>query len=155
MLCGNCRALLLQTARTCYNCGFEIKENIAAPELNILVAEDNENMAKLIRIWLEGAGMKCKLESNGGDAWESFKKDRFDLGVFDFDIPIINGLILCGKIKEGNPYFPIIICTGYTQIIEPEIIKSSCADAIIPKPIKMENFLYQVQKLTFGAPVSE
>jgi len=57
MLCGNCRALILDTARFCYNCGSELKENIPAPELNILIAEDNQHMASLLRTWLENAGM--------------------------------------------------------------------------------------------------
>jgi len=155
MLCGNCRALLLGNARFCYNCGSDLNDIVPAPELNILIAEDNKNMAKLFLTWLEGAGMQCTLESNGDDAWERFKKDRFDLGIFDFDIPIMDGLTLCRKIKEHNPHFPVLICSGHTQIIELQNIEAYGADAIIAKPMKIEHFLYQVQKLTFGEPLSD
>ena len=155
MLCGNCRALLLGNARFCYNCGSELNKSIPAPELNVLIAEDNQHMALLLRTWLESAGMQCRLEHNGNDAWESFKKNRFDLGVFDFDIPLMDGLTLCRKIKDSNPHFPVLICSGHTQIIELQKIEEYGADAIIAKPIGMERFLYQVQKLTFGEPRSD
>lgn len=61
---------------------------------NILLAEDSEETANLIRFSLEKAGYKVTLTTNGLDALSSIEKERPDLLITDILMPGMNGFEL-------------------------------------------------------------
>lgn len=80
----------------------------------ILIAEDNQVMADVVRFNLERAGYEVTLACNGEEAWEILQDDQFDLLVTDFQMPQLNGDELCRRIKEhGNrSQMQIIMCSA-------------------------------------------
>ncbi len=152
MLCSNCNALLSKSMKTCYNCDSQVKEGLTHSEIKVLLVEDDEGVAETIKILLDSADLNCSIEYNGRDGWQSFTKDSFDIAIVDFDLPYIQGLTLSRMMKERNGNFPIILCTGYTNLLTSDDIKASGVDSFMAKPLNMELLLYEIQRLTIGAP---
>ena len=85
----------------------------------ILVAEDNANSAKLMRIILNQAGYKVILVSNGYEALEVMDTKHIDLIVLDVMMPKMNGFDVCKNIRQaklsiGNTT-PILMVTAKYQ----------------------------------------
>lgn len=152
MLCSSCNALISRSAKICYNCNVQVTDGLEHPELKVLLVEDDERVAKAVKLWLDSADLDCQVEYNGRDGWQRYAKDKFHIAVVDFDLPYIQGLTLSSMMKERNPDFPIILCTGYAHLLTSDNIKESGVDSFIAKPLNMELLLYEIQRLTIGAP---
>jgi len=137
---------------TCYNCNTTVKEGLPHPELKVLIIDDDEAIAETVKILLDSADLNCHCEFNGRNGWQSFTKDNFDIAIVDFDIPYIQGLTLSRMMKERRKEFPVILCTGYSNLLSSDEIKASGVDSFLSKPLNMELLLYEVQRLTLGAP---
>ena len=96
----------------------KILENIASfTGLHALVADDNLINRKLINIILERIGVKVTLASNGLEALNKYKNNRYDIIFMDIQMPIMDGVDTCRNIlayeKENNlTHVPIIALTA-------------------------------------------
>lgn len=55
------------------------------------------------------------IAENGYEAYELFKSGNVNLILTDINMPVMNGLELCQKIKEINPNQKMIILSGYNE----------------------------------------
>ena len=80
----------------------------------ILIAEDNQVMADVVRFNLERSGYEVTIAATGEEAWEILQDDQFDLLITDFQMPYMNGDELCRRIKEGenHSHMPVIMCSA-------------------------------------------
>jgi len=69
---------------------------------NILVVEDEPEMADILKLILEGAGHSVSLAHNGSECISMVEKGRFDLIMMDIRMPKINGWEALRKMKEGK-----------------------------------------------------
>lgn len=67
---------------------------------HILVAEDNEANQELIKILLTKYGLTFDIAKNGLEAFELYKKNKYDLILMDEQMPVMNGLEAVTKILE-------------------------------------------------------
>ena len=77
--------------------------------IEILVAEDDEMIANLIKINLVKAGYLCTCAYNGKDAANLLDSKHFDLCLFDIMLPEIDGYGVC-KVNGHSVYF--YYCNG-------------------------------------------
>lgn len=86
----------------------------ASNSKRILVAEDNQVMADVVRFNLQRAGYDVTMTSSGAEAWEVLQDAEFDLLVTDFQMPKMNGDELCRLILEKGEHkqMPIIMCSA-------------------------------------------
>lgn len=79
-----------------------------------LIAEDNTAIAWLHRTTLTRAGMDVEVVENGQDAVEIANRVKFDVMLFDFDMPKLDGLGAIRTIRRTgvNQRTPAILCTG-------------------------------------------
>ncbi len=80
-------------------------------KLRILIAEDDENIIELIRLYLENEGYEVCWAPDGEAAWSLFQKTHFDVAVLDVMMPKMNGYDLTKKIREKSG-IPIIILSA-------------------------------------------
>ena len=82
----------------------------------ILVAEDNQNSAKLMKIILNQAGYKVVTASNGIEALEIMDTKHIDLIVLDVMMPKMNGFetlrTIRNRQKNGCKRRWILLCRG-------------------------------------------
>lgn len=115
--------------------------------MKILIAEDELDMQKILKLYFENAGYDVVTASNGKEAFEKVCQDKFDLLIADWMMPKMNGIQLCKEIRFYALPIKIIILTAKSEI-ENEITGLSCgADDYLRKPFEPKILLLRVKKL--------
>jgi signal transduction histidine kinase/DNA-binding response OmpR family regulator len=117
----------------------------------ILLAEDTEVNAILVRTRLERQGHIIKRVCNGREAVDAFKKDTFDIILMDIHMPEMDGLEATAIIRsieiDAAAHIPIIALTA--SVMESEIKRFIAAgmDSVVSKPIDFNNLNMVMDKL--------
>lgn len=109
----------------------------------VLVAEDNTNNQLLIELLLEKLGLKFKIASNGEEAVQFYKNEKFDIILMDINMPIKDGVSATKDIlsyeKTNNHYkVPIIALTANSIVGDREKYLESGMDDYLSKPINFD-----------------
>lgn len=114
--------------------------------MKILWIDDEIEMFKAHRIFLENKGYEVVCCTNGYDAIESTNNTRYDLIFLDENMPGMTGLETLSGLKEKNPDTPIVMVTkSEEENIMDEAIGSKIADYLI-KPINPNQLLICIKK---------
>jgi len=81
---------------------------------NVLIVEDEKNIAEMERDFVEGAGYTPFVASNGEEAMDLMAKNRMDAIILDVMLPGEDGFSLCRKMREITDS-PIIFATAKTE----------------------------------------
>ncbi|MDR7276015.1 response regulator [Catenuloplanes atrovinosus] len=81
---------------------------------SILVAEDDDDVRMVVMAGLHRAGHSCTAAANGHAAWEAAAAQTPDLLVSDIDMPVMDGLSLCAKLRSDPRLarVPVILMSG-------------------------------------------
>lgn len=77
----------------------------------VLIVDDEADMRRLIRMYLEKEGYSCIEAEDGQVALDLLKSHTFDLIILDVMMPNVDGLTLCMKVREQSTV-PIIFLTA-------------------------------------------
>ena len=80
----------------------------------ILIVDDEENIRKVIREYLEFEGFLCFEASNGEEAIKMFKENSYDLIVLDIMMPKIDGFTVAKEIRKKSNV-PIIMLSARSE----------------------------------------
>ncbi|MEG1410702.1 MAG: response regulator transcription factor [Terrisporobacter sp.] len=100
---------------------------------NILVVEDDIDIVKLLKIYLENDGHKVYCSENGVKALEIVKNTKIDLVVMDIMMPEMDGYELTKRIREKYT-IPIIILSAKNEDSDKILGLNLGADDYITKP---------------------
>lgn len=119
----------------------------------ILVIEDEEHLRWMLVDALVSAGHTAKAAPNGLDGLALFQQDVFDVVITDLSMPERSGLEVARAVKQLNPKVPVIMITGWGDVVSPERIGDSGVDLMLSKPFKMDRVLGVVdQALSLREP---
>lgn len=108
----------------------------------ILIAEDNLNNQKLIQILLNKLSLKSHIVSNGKEAVEAYKKDKYDLILMDINMPIMDGVSATKQIREfeknSDSTTPIIALTANSIAGDKERYLAQGMSDYLSKPIEFD-----------------
>jgi CheY-like chemotaxis protein len=79
---------------------FEDQEIKPPSNLSILVAEDNPINQKVVMLTLRMMGLSCDIAKNGIEAFEMYKKDRYQVILMDMQMPVLDGVSATEKIRS-------------------------------------------------------
>lgn len=87
--------------------------------------------------------------TSSNKALEKFKTvpDKFDLIITDMTMPNMTGVDLAARISEIRHDIPIIICTGFSDILNEEIVKSTGIKEHIMKPMDKGQITGTIRKV--------
>lgn len=113
--------------------------NSSASKKSVLVVDDNTEVSQYIYKELS-AYYKVLTCSNGKDALDIVLKEPLDLIITDINMPVMDGVTLCRKIKKNINinHIPIILLTGRSHDQDQLEGLNIGADAYITKPFNME-----------------
>jgi DNA-binding response OmpR family regulator len=80
--------------------------------MKILVIEDEDRVASLIKKGLEELGLSATIAKDGSEGKKLALSEDFDLVITDIMLPGINGIDLCREIRNELPGMPIIMLTA-------------------------------------------
>src|SRR3989441_4986372 len=110
----------------------------------VLLAEDDRNLAFVIKDNLHDEGFEVIHASDGEAAWQQFQKNDFDICLLDVNMPVRDGFSLAKKIRQQSDIIPILFLTA--KSLEEDKIKGflTGADDYITKPFSMQELLLRM-----------
>lgn len=100
---------------------------------NILVVDDEKEIADLIEVYLKNDGYTVYKFYNGMDALKCIEETGLDLAILDIMLPDIEGFHICQKIREKF-YYPVIMLTAKVEDGDKIMGLTIGADDYITKP---------------------
>ena len=82
-------------------------------EIKILIVEDEQRLADILKKQLEEAGFQAETANDGYIGKQLIEKNNYNLIVLDINLPLINGYDLCREIRKTNRDIPIIMLTAF------------------------------------------
>jgi two-component system phosphate regulon response regulator PhoB len=122
----------------------------------VLLVEDDPEMAKLVRTMLEAAGLEVEHSENGEAAFDRALATSFDLVVLDWNLPGMNGVELCKKLRKEKSLsqMPILFLTGHAASHDVVEAFASGADDFVSKPFRAPELNARILGLLRRARVS-
>ena len=113
-------------------------------DLRVLICDDSRQIRSLINSFLIGFGVKDVAECiDADDAYEQLLEFDPDLVITDWNMPPTDGLEFVQRVRNGedapNPYVPIIMLTGYTELHRVKQARDSGISAFLAKPLSAQS----------------
>ena len=103
--------------------------------LHVLVVDDQPVVLDVLTEYLRRDGHTVETASNGLEALDKFNQGKFDLFLVDRAMPTIGGDELAGAIKNLAPDLPVIMVTGFGEMMEAVEERPRGVDLILSKPL--------------------
>ncbi len=115
----------------------------------ILVVEDEEPLALLLRYNLEAEGFKVKVANRGDEAEIAVAEDQPDLIVLDWMLPGLSGLELCRRWRTGRTTrnIPILILTARGEETDRIRGLTTGADDYVVKPFSVPELMARIKAI--------
>ncbi len=113
----------------------------------VLVVEDEEKVRVLLNDAFRAQGHEVVEATTGAEALDRLDKGEFDLMVCDLGLPELSGLHVARWVKEFRPNLPVIIATGFSEMITDEDYQKARIDRVIPKPYALDDVLAKANAL--------
>ncbi len=105
----------------------------------ILFVDDEEELARLGKEALEQFGYTVFSTADSVEAFEAFRAapGKFDLVVTDQTMPQMTGMELAAELRQIRPSIPVILCTGYSELVTEQNIRAAGIQEVVMKPLIM------------------
>ena len=103
----------------------------------------------MVQRMFERLGYKVQTATTPQDALDRFalNPDHFDLVITDMTMPQMTGVELFEKLMDIRPDIPIIICTGYSSLVDEDKAKELGLAAYVMKPINIREIAQTIRKV--------
>ncbi len=115
--------------------------------MRILLVEDDEIAAELLRKDLTHQHYFVDVASDGQAGWELADAFEYDLILLDFMLPKLDGLSLCRQLRAQGNHTPILLLTAYDSSTEKVTGLDAGADDYMVKPYDFEELLARIRAL--------
>lgn len=111
---------------------------------SVLIVEDDNNIADLLRLYLEKEGFVVSIASDGGKGVDMFRLMKPTLVLLDLMLPVLDGWGVCRAIRQDSDV-PIIMLTAKGETTDKVTGLKLGADDYITKPFEMKEVLARVE----------
>ena len=118
---------------------------------NILIVEDEQNLARFIELELTHENYTVDIENDGKVGLDKALSKPYDLYILDLMLPNINGLEICRQIRQKTTT-PIIIITAKSETYDKVAGLDYGADDYIVKPFDIEELLERIRSVLRRQP---
>lgn len=114
--------------------------------LPVLLVEDKESLARMLREALSGEGLESEWAGSAEQALKLTARRRFGLVITDLKLPGADGLAVLREMRERDPDCPVIVMTGFGTVESAvEAMKGGAYD-FIQKPIDIDRFMILLRR---------
>ncbi len=111
---------------------------------NILVIEDDPDIAALLALNLRSEGFAVAVAAEGEAGLQRLAKENYDLLLLDLMLPGIDGLEVCRQVRRRQDYLPIIILSAKTAEAHRVLGLELGADDYLVKPFSIPELVARV-----------
>lgn len=121
--------------------------------MQVLIIEDEPDIAEAIQRGLEREGFNTVIADNGNDGYWHATEGNYALIVLDILLPGINGYVLCRNVRDAGVETPILMLTAKSgEFDEVEALELG-ADDFLRKPFSVHVLLARCKALLRRRPV--
>jgi CheY-like chemotaxis protein len=115
----------------------------------ILFVDDEKVVVQMGRKMLERLGYQVTTSTDGSDALETFRSqpEQFDLVITDQTMPNMTGAELAQELMRIRPDIPVILCSGFSELIDQEKAKAMGIQEFIMKPLLMHEIAETIRNI--------
>jgi PAS domain S-box-containing protein len=115
----------------------------------ILFIDDEEILAEMGRSMLERLGYNVVVQTDSTEALRDFAEhpDEFDLIITDQTMPKMTGVTLAEKLLQIRPRIPIILCTGYSDLVSEETARARGIRELVMKPLARKEMVEVIHRV--------
>lgn len=130
----------------------ETTEPVSGGSEHILLVDDEEPILFMLKVVLKKLGYRVTACGAGKEALGLFRSgpDRFDLVITDLTMPQITGDRLIIELRKLNSAVPVILCTGFSDRITPEMAGTMGLDGLVRKPVLKKDIAGLIRKVLDG-----
>lgn len=115
--------------------------------MNVLIVEDDSEVAALVCAGLEEQGFQVQLSGNGEEAFNLATQKQFDAVVLDLMLPGRDGLSVLRGIRKNRNTVPILVLTARGELSERLEGLDLGADDYLTKPFYVEELISRIRAL--------
>lgn len=115
--------------------------------MRILLLEDDYKMSQEIQQYLQNQSYDCDIVYDGLVFLKQQKLHQYNLYILDVNVPSLNGIEICKKIREDDKTTPILMLTAYSAIDDKVEALNYGADDYLVKPFHFEELNARLKAL--------
>lgn len=112
--------------------------------MKILIVDDSPPAREPLELKLESMGHSITAADDGLQAFQAFKREKFDLIITDIRMPVMDGLELLRQVKKISPAQDVILITGYSDLDSSVEALRHGARNYLRKPVKLDELAMSV-----------
>ncbi len=124
------------------------RSSVSSNSLRIMLVDDEAVLLEVLSELLGSGGHKVENFENGEAALEAFRKDAYDLVITDRAMPNMSGDQLAKELKAIDPSIPIIMATGFGDMMTENEEKTTNVDLVLAKPVPLDVLNQKLSELT-------
>lgn len=121
--------------------------------MKIVLIEDDEILVNLIISPLKKANYVVEVAQDGNEGLSCIRSTKADLWIIDLELPGVNGIYLCQKLRQAGCMAPILILTARSSGLDVLAGFNAGADDYLKKPFQISELLARVKALLRRPPV--
>jgi DNA-binding response OmpR family regulator len=114
---------------------------------NILVIEDDRDIARLLEMHLKDEGYSVTVVSDGKAGLRQALAKPYDIVILDLILPGMDGLEVCRGIRNRKDYTPVLMLTAKSTDVDRIVGLEMGADDYLTKPFNVRELLARVKAL--------
>lgn len=116
-------------------------------KLQLLLVEDDLDLATAVIDYLELEGIQCDHAANGVAGLNLIQQNHYDTVILDLNLPKMDGLQVCEKLRAHGIDVPVLMLTARDTLDDKLAGFSKGADDYLIKPFAMEELIVRTQVL--------
>ena len=115
----------------------------------VLFVDDEPFLTEIGKEGLSALGYEVTVRTSSIEALNAFRTQprKFDLVITDMTMPNMTGVQLANEMLKVRPDIPIILCTGYSEMIDEKTSKKFGIRAFLMKPVLLEEIARTIRKV--------
>ncbi|WP_061708520.1 response regulator transcription factor [Pseudenterobacter timonensis] len=113
----------------------------------ILLVEDDSDIAALLRLNLEDEGYAITHVADGAQAIACLEERLWDAAILDLMLPGVDGLEICRRIRQQTRYLPVIIISARSSETDRITGLENGADDYLAKPFSVQELIARIRAL--------
>lgn len=109
--------------------------------IRLLIVDDEERFLKAIATRLAKRGFEVRTATNGPDAIEVARREKFDIALLDLKMPGMDGSEVLRVLKEEHDFLEAIILTGHGSLESAVELTRLGAYSYLPKPYELDKLI--------------
>ena len=127
----------------------QAKEPLKGGAERVLLVDDEDSIIAMEKQILERLGYHVTSRTSSIEALEAFRvnAEKFDIVISDMAMPKLSGDKLAVELIRIRPDIPVLLCSGFSEAMPEEKVKSIGAKGLLMKPILMQDLAKKIREV--------